>query len=77
MSRIMATEMKYLWRVAGKTRRDCVRNERIIEEWNITTFKNNFEKWQLKWFGHVCKMKEDQESRSIMESQSTGKILSG
>lgn len=72
MFRIMTTKIKYLRRVAGRIRRDCVRNERIRDELNITPLKNTLEIRQLQWFGHFCRMEEDWCPRNTVESR-TGK----
>lgn len=73
MSRMTAIEMKYLRRVAGKTRRDRIRNDTIREQLAIPPLKATFHKRQLKWFGHVCRMQENRDPRKIMEARPTGK----
>lgn len=44
LSRVMAAEMSYFRRVAGKTRRGHVRNERIREDIKILTLKITLKK---------------------------------
>lgn len=66
-SRITAAEMKFLRRTAGKTRRDCVRNERIRQELEIIPLKELLETRQLKWYGHVVRMDDHRDPLKTME----------
>lgn len=51
--------MKYLQpRVAGRTRRNQVRCQRIRDTLSVLAVKETVEKMQLKWFGHMCRMNE-------------------
>lgn len=72
MSRIQAAEMKYLRRMAGRTRRDRIRNEKIRQDLGVSDVKHALEKRQLRWFGHVCRMNEDRDPRKFLEARPTG-----
>ena len=65
LSRITAVQMKALRRIAKKTRRDRIRNERIREEMNQESVTVRLEEKQLKWFGHITRMNEESKPRQI------------
>ena len=67
-SRITATEMKSLRKIAGHTRRDKIRNQTIREDMDITPVTETIETKTLKWFGHV-KMKECRLTRRVPEGK--------
>lgn len=66
-SRVTAAEMKFLRRIAGKTRRDCIRNERIREDLDVAPVMEVLETRQLKWFGHVIRMEDHRDPLKTME----------
>ena len=69
-SRITACEMRYLRGVRGVMRRDCVRNEQVLEECGVKeNVVQKVGKSALRWFGHVERMKE----RRIIEESVCGK----
>ncbi|XP_014270405.1 uncharacterized protein [Halyomorpha halys] len=61
LSRVTAMEMRYLWRVADRTKRDRIRNERTRQDVGTVSIKNTIEKRQLRWFGHLCRMSESKK----------------
>ncbi|XP_014278470.1 uncharacterized protein [Halyomorpha halys] len=73
LSRDTAMEMRYLWKVAGRTRRDRIRNERTIEDVRTVTI----DKRQLRWFGHLCRMSEDRYTRKYFQARPSGKRPKG
>ena len=65
MSKIMAVEMKFTRKTAGKTRRDWVRNERNRDEFEQKkTLVNLVEEYKMKW---KRKMGEEREGKVVFE----------
>ena len=62
---VTAAEMKYLRRVAGKTRRDLERNIKIREDLNVKPITTDLEVKQLKWYGHMKRMGKERLPRRI------------
>nr|XP_014284774.1 uncharacterized protein LOC106686136 [Halyomorpha halys] len=77
LSRVTAIEMRYLRRVAGRTRRDRIRNERTRQDVGTVSIKDTIEKRQLRWFGYLCQMSEGRDPRKYSEARSTGKLPRG
>jgi hypothetical protein len=60
VSRITATEMTcYYRKIMGKTKPDRVRSERIREQVGQESVRRVLEERQLRWFGHVYRMKRE------------------
>nr|XP_024219358.1 uncharacterized protein LOC112211586 [Halyomorpha halys] len=70
-------EMRYLQRVAGRTRRDRIRNERTRQDVGTVSIKDTIEKRPLRWFGHLCRMSKDRDTRKYFVARPTGKRPSG
>lgn len=71
-SRIQASEMKYLRRVAGKTRRDRIRNDTIRANLSTEPINNKIERNKLRWFGHVARMPENRLPKRVSEARPCG-----
>ena len=66
-SRITSTEMKYLRKCIGKTRRDKIRNT-LNQEPAIKRIETN----ALRWFGHINRMDESRKPKQIWEARVEG-----
>jgi hypothetical protein len=73
ISRINAAEMKYFRRIAGKTIRDRIRNERIREDLGQEGIENRLVKRQLKCYGHVVRMGEERKPKPFLEARPRGR----
>ena len=76
-SRLQATEMKYLRRVVGKTKRDKIRNAIIRNQTQTKDIKSKIEINQLRWFGHVNRMDDNRIAKSIYHAKTLGKRPKG
>ena len=56
---ITTAEMKFLRRVANKTKRDHERNNKIRDDQKIKPLIEDIHKKQLKWYGHMKRMNKD------------------
>ena len=65
--------MKYLRRVAKKTRRDHERNSKIREELGVRQITTELEEKQLNWYGHMKRMEKERLPRKIWEARTEGK----
>src|ERR1043166_8645318 len=71
---ITACEMRYLRGVCGVTRRDCVRNEQVLEDCGVK--ENVFQKVgksALRWFGHVERMTDEELLKRVYVGRVDGK----
>ena len=68
-SRIQATNMKYLRRVLGKTRRDRIRNDVIRNELEVKPIIQKIEEQQLKWLGHLTRMNNNRPTKQVWEAK--------
>jgi hypothetical protein len=57
-SRIIATEIKFLRRIVGKTRRDKCGNNRIRETLDQEPILNCIKRRSIQWYGHVVRMQD-------------------
>jgi hypothetical protein len=65
--------MKCFRRIAGKTRRDGIRNERIREDLGQEGIENRLVKRKLKWYGHVVRMGEERKPKQFLEARREGR----
>jgi hypothetical protein len=72
-SLINSVQMKCCRRIAGKTRRDRIRNDRIRELVNLPPISQRMEDRQLSWYGHVVRMHEERKPRLYMEARAQGR----
>jgi hypothetical protein len=57
-SRIIATKIKFLRRIVGKTRNDKWRDNRIRETLDQKSILNYVERRTIKWYGYVVRMQD-------------------
>ena len=84
---IQATEVKYLRRIKGITRRDRVRNEVVRQELKVEPILKKIHKQQLKWFSHLMTInnsrpvmkifQDDREEERRTPEENMGKFNSG
>ena len=68
-NRIIATEMKFLRRIVGKTRRDKWGKNRIREILNQEPSLKYIERRSIKWYGHVLRMQDYRKPKQAMEAR--------
>jgi uncharacterized protein YukE len=76
-SRITSTEMRFLRRIEGKTRKDKIRNQIFRENLNIVPVETTIEQGQLRWLGHVIRRDENRLIKQIFEAKEMGKKKRG
>ncbi|CAH2001210.1 unnamed protein product, partial [Acanthoscelides obtectus] len=68
-SKLQAIDVKYLRAVKGVTRKVKIRNEVIREELGVESVLQRIEENQLKWFGHLARMKDTRPVKLIREAR--------
>ena len=74
---IQASEMKFLRRAIGKTKKDRVRNTKIRKDVDQTPLNDILEQKQLKWYGHLVRMDENRIVKKIFQCKEEGKRRRG
>ncbi|KAK3540973.1 hypothetical protein QTP86_007687 [Hemibagrus guttatus] len=72
-SRIQATEMSFLCRVAGRSLRDRVRSSVTREELRVEPLLLHIERGQLRWLGHLFRMPPGRLPGEVFRACPTGK----
>lgn len=67
--KIITCEMKILRKIAGVTRLDKIRNDRIRSDLNVISAVQKIEQQQLRWFGHIVRMNENRTVKMIWETE--------
>jgi hypothetical protein len=65
-------EMKYLRKVAGKTRRDQIRNTTIRNQQKQESVEVLMEKKTLRWYGHAVRMDFERRPKLVLEARPEG-----
>jgi hypothetical protein len=68
-NRMQASEMKYLRKVFGKTRRDQIRNTTIRNKLKQESVEVVMEKRTLRWYGHAVRMDLERRPKLVMEAR--------
>ena len=66
-ARLEVDEMRMLRWMCGVTRRDKIRNENIRGTTRVVQTSKTITEKQLKWYGHVRRMKEEHIVRRILD----------
>ena len=70
-SKIQAAEMRFLRKIAGKTRHDRIRNDTIRESLNVESLILTVEKSQMRWLGNVLRMGPDRIAGQMLHANPT------
>lgn len=71
-NKLRAAEMRYMRKIAGKTRWDKCHNIEILDSLKQKPITVKIEEKQLKWYGHVQRMEPDSLTRRVVESKRIG-----
>ena len=68
-SQVQASEIRFLRRIEGVTLFHKVRSSEIRKSLNIEPLLLQIERSQLRWFGHVSRMRKDSPNKLYMPKQ--------
>jgi hypothetical protein len=68
-SRITGTEVSYLRKCRGKTRRDRIGNSQIRGKLNQEPVTKMVDRKKLRWFGHLLGMDSNRKPRQVWETE--------
>jgi hypothetical protein len=71
-NRMQTIETKYLRKVAGKTRRDQIRNTKISNQLKPESVEVLMEKRTLRWYGHAVRMVSERKPKLVLEARPEG-----
>jgi hypothetical protein len=71
-NRMQASEMKYLRKVIGKTRRDQIRKTTIRNHLKQESVEVLMEKRRLRWHGHAVRMDLERRRKLVLEAGPEG-----
>ena len=77
ISKVTAVQMKVLRRTIGKTKRDKIRNEKILQDLDQKPISGKIERNQLRWYGHVNRMDETRKPKQYMQARPEGRKQRG
>jgi hypothetical protein len=69
---MQASEMKYLRKVNGKTRRDQIRNTTIRNQLKQESVEVLMEKRTFRWYGHAVRMDLERRPKLVLEARPEG-----
>jgi hypothetical protein len=76
-SQLHTTEMRYLRKIEGKTKRDMIRNQTVRMGLGIIPLKEIIELAQLRWFGHVVRIGDLRYTKMAWQARIQGKRPKG
>jgi hypothetical protein len=76
-SKVQAAEMRVLRLIKGVTRRDRLRNDDIRNELEVQNILTYIEETQLRWYGHVKRMKDERAPLKWLRWKPSGKRPTG
>jgi hypothetical protein len=68
-SRIQTTEIRFLRKIEGKTKQGRIRNSTLKENLKINPTVQAVGERQMRWFGHVNRMGDENIRRRIFEAR--------
>jgi hypothetical protein len=69
-NRMQTSEMKYLRKVVGKTRRDQIRNKKNqLKQESVEIVMENR---TLRWYGHAVRMEYERKPKLLLEARPEG-----
>jgi hypothetical protein len=71
-NRMQTSEMKYLRKVTGKTRRDQIRNTKIRNQLKQESVEVLMEKRTLRWCRHAVRMDLERRPKLVLEARPEG-----
>jgi hypothetical protein len=66
-SRLQATEMLFLTRVAGLTRRCHVRSQAVRNNLEVQSLLDNIDKYSINWLNHVQRLEANRLRKTVMK----------
>jgi uncharacterized protein YydD (DUF2326 family) len=73
MSKIQATEMRYLRSVKGCTKLDHIKNKDIRKELDIDSTQYKIENYRKKWIEHLDRMPDETIPKQILKYKPKGR----
>ena len=72
-SQVQASESSFLRRIEGVTVFNKVRSFEIRKSINIEPLLLRFERFQLRWFGHVSRMSQERLPKQALLAKANGR----
>jgi hypothetical protein len=72
-NKMQASELKYLRKVTGKTRRDQIRNTTRRNQLKQESVEVLMEKRTLRWYGHAVRMDLERKPKLVLETRPEGR----
>ncbi|XP_014471314.1 PREDICTED: uncharacterized protein LOC106742657 [Dinoponera quadriceps] len=76
-NRLVAAEMRYLRKIAGKTRRDHIRSTMVRDELQQESIMDIVERRALGWVGHLVRMEDGRKAKQVWQARPIGRRTRG